>query len=58
MPCECGHLAYDHPRQPYSAFPCTIRGCACSEYAEAISDDETAADILDLFSDRLSRDDA
>jgi len=57
MACECGHLFYDHRRGPYSAFSCTRPTCACRDYAEALSDAETAEDCqLLLFSDRLASD--
>jgi len=45
MACECGHLRYDHARDVHSTFPCVRPGCRCSDYAEALSDAQTAADI-------------
>jgi len=49
MACECGHLFYDHHRHPYSEFPCSLPDCSCTDYADVLSDDETAAEIISLL---------
>lgn len=47
--CECGHADHNHPRAPYSAFPCSWPACGCLDYTCAIPDDQSAIDITRIL---------